>query len=55
MCLIGLADYTMMNGETDVMNKKVTRRFVTEVLEEKNKRLNDLKAQEVELLQKLGE
>lgn len=53
--LYSLADPNFKNSETVLYEEKVTRRYVDETLQAKNKKLNELKARERELLKQTAE
>ena len=53
--LYALADPYLQTSEAIVYQQVVSRRYVTETLEQKNKKLNELKARESELLKATSE
>lgn len=53
--LYALADPYLQTSEAIVYQQVVSRRYVTETLEQKNRKLNELKAREKELLKATSE
>ena len=53
LALYGLADPWVQNSEAVLHQQVISRRYVTETLEAKNRKLNELKARQNELLQQL--
>ena len=55
MFALGLGDKDMRNVEQHLYDEKISRNYVSDVLSGKNKKLNELKARESQLMKELAE